>query len=93
MAGASLGALKKGWDEVFIEHVDIALSLHKIQEIWIVDHLDCGMYKNTLELETDLDRNLHLYYMDKLKNIINEKYSNLIVKEYIIGLNGKLIKY
>jgi carbonic anhydrase len=52
LAGASLGGNGGGicnytnWQEVLFQHIEVALSLHNIQYIWIFDHLDCGAYKN-----------------------------------------------
>lgn len=58
LAGASLGYNQsakgrdkdiqkepKCWAEAYEEHIDIAVKLHHIEEIIVVDHMDCGMYK------------------------------------------------
>ena len=36
------------WHSVFDEHVDLALALHSITEIWVFDHMDCGAYAHFL---------------------------------------------
>ena len=36
------------WHLVFDEHVDLALALHGITEIWVFDHMDCGAYAHFL---------------------------------------------
>jgi hypothetical protein len=52
LAGASLGGNGGGicnythWQEVLFQHIEVGLSLHNIQYIWIFDHLDCGAYQN-----------------------------------------------
>jgi hypothetical protein len=57
LAGASLGAGATGtavvglydpalYQEVFFEHLQIAVALHGITDIYVFDHLDCGAYKN-----------------------------------------------
>jgi hypothetical protein len=57
LAGASLGAGATGtavsglydpalYQEIFFEHLQIAVALHGITEIYAFDHLDCGAYKN-----------------------------------------------
>jgi hypothetical protein len=33
------------WGPSFFDHLSIARLLHKITEVWIFDHLDCGAYK------------------------------------------------
>ena len=45
---------------MFFDHIQLALDLHGISEVWVFDHLDCGMYKATLKLETDEDPSIHL---------------------------------
>jgi len=57
LAGASLGAGARGataaplyypalYQEVFFEHLQIAVALHSITDVYVFDHLDCGAYKN-----------------------------------------------
>lgn len=51
LAGASLGynQSKNGcdasWSKSYEEHIRLALKLHHIEEIIVVDHMDCGYYK------------------------------------------------
>lgn len=48
MAGASLGAstpLKPHWQALFWDHVDLAIGLHQVKEVIIVEHQDCGAFK------------------------------------------------
>jgi hypothetical protein len=57
LAGASLGPALIGspvsglydpalYQEVFFEHLQIAVALHGITDVYVFDHLDCGAYKN-----------------------------------------------
>jgi len=34
------------WGPTFFDHVSIARFLHRVTEVWVFDHLDCGAYKN-----------------------------------------------
>ncbi|MBX3226344.1 MAG: hypothetical protein KIT84_42825 [Labilithrix sp.] len=48
MAGAALGAvspLKPHWNQAFWDHVDLAVALHKVKRLIIIEHQDCGAYK------------------------------------------------
>ncbi|MBX3226346.1 MAG: hypothetical protein KIT84_42815 [Labilithrix sp.] len=48
IAGAALGAvtpLKPHWNETFWDHVDLAIALHKVKKLIIIEHQDCGAYK------------------------------------------------
>lgn len=47
LAGAALGAttpLRPHWGQTFWDHLDLAVSLHEIKELIIVEHEDCGAY-------------------------------------------------
>jgi carbonic anhydrase len=99
LAGAELGVIeKKHWRDTFFEHVDLALKLHKIKNIWVFSHLDCGMYKATYDTKKDEDSLLHRVNMDILINNLKKDYPKLkfkkflMVKEGIIPLNDKIPK-
>ncbi|HTH15061.1 MAG TPA: carbonic anhydrase, partial [Magnetospirillum sp.] len=44
LAGASLGAVseKLNWGRTFWDHLDVAMELHHIKKVIILDHKDCG---------------------------------------------------
>ena len=51
LAGASLGACVPAWQAVFVQHVQAALKLkHRIEQIVILDHRDCGAYQHPREI-------------------------------------------
>ena len=91
LAGASLGALQPGWKETFYKHLDLAIQLHGIQEVWCFDHLDCGMYKATLNLEMDEVVNPHLDKMEDLKEQLASNFPQLKFRGYIFDQHGKLM--
>src|SRR5205814_2617541 len=48
LAGAALGAKTDkfpAWGTTFWDHVQVALDLHHIHRIVVIDHRDCGAYK------------------------------------------------
>jgi len=93
LAGAELGANeKKMWKKALYEHIDIAIKLHKINEILVFSHLDCGAYKIFKEMDTDTDQHIHLVELDKLRKAIKKKYPKLIYKGYIMDTQGKIYK-
>ena len=54
LAGASLGAITDkypAWNKTFWEHLDIAIKLHNIPTVIVMDHRDCGAYKVILGAE------------------------------------------
>jgi hypothetical protein len=52
LAGASLGALQEtypGWRCTFFDHLKLAIRLHNVKDIYIVEHRNCGAYREFLE--------------------------------------------
>ena len=91
LAGASLGALQTdypGWQSAFFDHIGLAIQLHDIKEIWVFDHMDCGMYKATLKLEKDEDKSLHVKKLTELKTLLKSKYPQLGYRGHILELGG-----
>lgn len=47
LAGAALGAVvpaKPAWHETFDDHVGLAIQLHNIRRVIVLEHQDCGAY-------------------------------------------------
>jgi carbonic anhydrase len=47
LAGAALGAVVRGkrhWHRTFFDHVDLAIKLHKVPAVLVMEHRDCGAY-------------------------------------------------
>ena len=98
LAGASLGVLQNshpGWKDMFFDHVQLALDLHGISEVWVFDHLDCGAYKaikfGNLAL-SDNDPNQHIPEIIKLKGYINLAQPSLGFKGFIMDNSGVVSK-
>ena len=54
LAGASLAAVTKAypeWGLAFWSHLDVALKLHEIKKVMVIDHRDCGAYRTILGAE------------------------------------------
>lgn len=97
LAGASLGALTDkypAWNKTFWEHLDIAIKLHNIHTVMIMDHRDCGAYKVILgpehAQEAKLETETHATHLKKLQAQIAEKYPALKVEMLLMALDGKV---
>jgi hypothetical protein len=97
LAGASLAAKNDkfpAWGTTFWDHVQVALDLHHIHKIVIMDHRDCGAYKVILgrDLAADPKEELavHAAQMRLLKAEIGKKYPNLEVELLLMGLDGNV---
>jgi len=100
LAGASLGAHNKkfpSWEQTFLDQVDVAINLHHIHKIIVMDHRDCGAYKvilgyEALDKEPDKEKSIHKEQMESLTDIIQEKHPDLDVEMLLMGLDGKVEK-
>ena len=98
LAGSSLGynGLTVGsttfsnWAQIFYDHIDIAIALHDISQIILIDHMNCGAYKiqYDIELGGDIEYNKHVENLNIAKNTLSIKYPTLIIKGYIISIDG-----
>lgn len=97
LAGASLGAITDkypAWNKTFWEHLDIAIKLHHIHTVIVMDHRDCGAYKVILGPEHAKDpkkeKDTHAAQLKKLKGMINDKHPKLKVELLLMALDGKV---
>lgn len=97
LAGAGLsvaGDHKHGefadWDRVYFQHVELANKLHKINQIILVEHMDCGAYQLVFgsDITADFEYQKHLETINRFKQLINQKYPTLGFRAYIMHLDG-----
>ncbi len=97
LAGASLGAITDkypAWSKTFWEHLDIAIQLHNIHTVIVMDHRDCGAYKVILgpghAKDPQTEKDIHATQLKKLKTQITAKYPKLKVETLLMALDGKV---
>lgn len=77
-AGAALGVMQtthfSSWREVFFDHLLISMKLHLPHDIYIVEHRNCGAYREFLgeDLECDPEKDIHTRWARDLRDAINE---------------------
>ena len=57
-AGAAFGVIQqthKSWRDAFFDHLDIAVELHDIHDVFIMEHRNCGAYEKILGAEGTFD--------------------------------------
>lgn len=83
------------WQQVFIEHLQIALQLHAtINRVVIIEHRECGAYKAFLQPagypkptpKKDPERDAHKAQADKLEKIINTHFPKLRIDKWLAQL-------
>jgi carbonic anhydrase len=97
LAGASLGAITDkypAWHKTFWEHLDIAIRLHNIHHVIVMDHRDRGAYKMILGAEhaqdAMLERTTHAVQLQRLRSLIKAKHPALAVEALLMDLDGKV---
>jgi carbonic anhydrase len=97
LAGASLATKNDkfpAWGTTFWDHVQVAIDLHHIHKLVVMDHRDCGAYRVILgkDLAADPSEELavHAAHMRSLKAEIGRKYPNLEIELLLMSLDGKV---
>jgi len=99
LAGASLGATTSkfpAWNETFWGHLDVAIKLHHIHKVFVMDHRDCGAYKVVLNYDYGQDRaaetKIHFETLHALRSAILDRHGEAIkeVELLLMGLDGKV---
>lgn len=97
LAGASLGALTDrfpAWNRTFWEHLDVAIQLHGIHQVIVMDHRDCGAYKTILgedfAADPDREKRTHRDHLERLAGAIREKHPALAVEMLLMALDGSV---
>jgi carbonic anhydrase len=99
LAGASLGAVTDAfpdWGRTFWEHLGVAIDLHDIKRVVVMDHRDCGAYKVILHKDLAGDppaeRTLHAEMLNRLGGQIHDKHPKLEVELLLMALDGQVDK-
>ena len=97
LAGASLGALTDkfpAWNKTFWEHLAVAIDLHHIKRVIVLDHRDCGAYKVILGEDFAKNRaketEVHATKLRDLRTQIQGKHAKLAVETLLMSLDGKV---
>jgi carbonic anhydrase len=99
LAGASLGAITDkypSWNQTFWEHLDVAIKLHGIKKVILLDHRDCGAYKAILGEDFSKDpakeKMVHTDKLTAMAKMIQAKYPELAIELLLMDLSGKVEK-
>jgi carbonic anhydrase len=97
LAGASLGAVTDkfpAWNKTFWEHLGIAIKLHSIQKVMVLDHRDCGAYKVILGEDFGKDPAketvAHTAQLKTLADMIKKQHPQLSVERLLMSLDGSV---
>ena len=95
LAGAALGALTKSfkdWNKTFWDHLKVAIDLHQINSVILMDHRDCGAYKVILKADFAkdplLEERVHGKHLRELAQAIRKRYPKLEIEMLLMNLDG-----
>jgi carbonic anhydrase len=101
LAGAALGAVTEKypeWNKTFWDELGLAIDLHMVHKVIVLDHRDCGAYKQILgeDLAKDPRREteVHAAELKKLRGLVEKKYRGheprLETELLLMALDGKV---
>lgn len=97
LAGASLGALVEeypAWGETFWSHVGVAIELHGVRRLMVMDHRDCGAYKIFLGEEAVAtpakESAAHAERLTALRAAAAERFPQLETELLLMSLDGSV---
>lgn len=97
LAGASVGVLQtkhKAWGDTFRQHVKVAVDLHCINRVMVLDHRDCGAYGEFVERglgqNPPRETQVHTRYLKDLRTRMKKWYPKLQVELLLMDLDGKV---
>ena len=96
LAGASLGYNQdkfKEWSITFDKHIELSKQLHDIDEIVVVDHMDCGAYRilyDSPDMSKEEEYELHRKNLNKFRDLIHKKHPSLKVTMLLANLDGSI---
>lgn len=97
LAGASLGYNQdkfKEWGTTFDKHIELSKDLHNINEIVVVDHMDCGAYRilyDSPDMSKEEEYELHRKNLNKFRELIHKKHPSLKVTMLLANIDGSIM--
>jgi carbonic anhydrase len=97
LAGASLGVVSEtfaDWHKTFWEHLDVAIELHHVEEVIVIDHRDCGAY--TIALGGDAvatpeqENAVHAATLAAFAAQVHGRHPDLKIETFLMSLDGKV---
>jgi len=77
------------WKETICSHIGLATQLHDANEVWFIDHEDCGAYAHYYEEDNKTPEDV------QHKNVLGRMpkyFPNIKVRTFWMGLDGTLLE-
>jgi carbonic anhydrase len=97
LAGAGLGAVTDkftSWNETFWQHLQVAMDLHHIKKLIVLDHRDCGAYRvvfgQDFGKDPSAETKIHSETCRKLVSAVKAKHATIEAETFLMSLDGKV---
>lgn len=95
LAGASLGAVTSKypeWGKTFRDHLRLAIKLHHVKRLIVIDHRDCGAYRLILgkDLKGDEEKKAHAIELERLAKEVHAAHAQLSIETNLMNLDGSV---
>lgn len=75
--------------EIVLETLELAVSLHRVRRLIIVDHIDCGAYGGSASFDSEEDeRRFHAERLQEAREIVCECHPDLEIVLFIQDTEG-----
>ena len=98
IAGAAIGVTHskfKSWHKTFFDNLKTSISLHKINKLIVINHLDCGaakiVHKNK-KLNKKNEIKIHKESFANISKKIAKHFPKLKIKFILMSLDKKLVE-
>jgi hypothetical protein len=79
---------------VIPHHLAVSIKLHQIKQVYLIDHRDCGGYRefgalpgtNQVPVGSEKETQVHQHYMDRLAFLIRNTHPDLEVITHLLDL-------
>jgi carbonic anhydrase len=95
LAGASLGVTNSvyaHWGQTFRDHLELAIRLHSIGRLIVLDHRECGSYRVIFgtNLSGEAETAQHATELHKLAREIHTTHPQLVIETLLMSLDGSV---
>ena len=95
LAGASLGVTNSvyaHWGQTFRDHLELAIRLHTVRRLIVLDHRECGSYRVIFgtNLTGEAETAQHAHELHRLVRDVHAVHPQLAIETLLMSLDGSV---
>ncbi len=84
---------KEAYQEFILKQIDISVNLHQINQLFLINHEDCGAYGGQAAFKSAAaEKQKHVEDLNAAEQYLRAKYPHLQIVKVYAYLNGQLEK-